>query len=371
MRPQDAYGAAPERFKASITSALQRLEEGKPVKKLNVRLALCVAMALLLAAGGVYAAANDWKLFDFYTKRYGLEISHGTQDALKQSEMGQRMEVGDVIFTVQEMVADGRYLYLSAKAEPKAANSAYLMGLGDSPTDWMAIDGEYDMENVRSYQRAAREENKRLIRAELGTSVTGHEDGGGMGDTVTLADGSLRIIMAMELPTAPEETAIEVEITANALEWMLGEEEEEISAGEIQRETIRVTLPITPPIAQFTIDVGGQLFPGTAARIDRCSFLVTPLSCYYEIAYTIVEMEDKLLTAHSRHVLHFELRDAQGEALPIGLPLTGSIGSEDDVHYVLQGSVSLKERPQTLLLVPNEDWGAEPEDVLVLTIPAY
>jgi len=371
MRPQDAYGAAPERFKASISSALRQIEEEKPVKRPNVRLAICVVLALLIAAGGVYAAANDWKLFDFYTKRYGVDVSEGAQDALKQNEMGQRIEAGDVIFTVQEAVADGRYLYLTAKAEPKVASSAYLMGLGDSPADWMAIDGNYDTENGRSYQRAAREDQKRLIRAELGTNVIGHENGGGMGDTVTLADGSLRIIMAMELPTAPEETAIEVELTAYALEWMLAGEDEDVSAGELQKEAIRFTLPVTPPIAQFSIDVGGQPFPGTAALIDHCSFLVTPLSCYYEVAYTVVELEDKLLTAHSRNVLRFELRDAQGESLPIGLSFSGGLNSEDDTHFVMQGSTRLEKLPQTLILMPSEDWGAEPEDVLMFTIPEH
>ncbi|MCL1854146.1 MAG: DUF4179 domain-containing protein [Clostridia bacterium] len=341
------------------------------MKRRNVRLAVCVVLALLITAGGVYAAVNDWKLFEFYTRRFGVDISGGAQDALKQNVMGQRIVAGDVIFTVQEAVADGRYLYLSAKAEPKVLNSAYLMGLGDSPADWMAIDGNYDTENRRSYQRAAREDQKRLIRAELGTNVIGHENGGGMGDTVTLSDGSLRIVMAMELPAAPEETAIEVELTAYVLEWMLGEGDEDISAMELQNETIRVTLPITPPIAQFSIDVGGQPFPGTAALINRCSFLVTPLSCYYEVAYTVVELEDKLLTAHSRNVLRFELLDAQGEPLPLGLSFSGGISSEDHVHFVMHGSTRLEKLPQTLSLVPSEDWGAGPEDVLMLTIPAH
>ncbi|MCL1796432.1 MAG: DUF4179 domain-containing protein [Clostridia bacterium] len=341
------------------------------MKKRNVRLAVCVALVLLIAAGGVYAAVNDWKLFDFYTRRFGVDISEGAQDALKQNVMGQRIEVGDVILTVQEAVADGRYLYLSAKAEPKVMNSAYLMGMGDSPADWMAIDGNYDTENRRSYQSAAREDQKRLIRAELGTNVIGHANGGGMGDTVTLADGSLRIIMAMELPTAPEETAIEAELTAYALEWVLGEGDEDISAMELQKKAIRVTLPITPPIAQFNIDAGGRPFPGTAALIDHCSFLVTPLSCYYEVAYTVVELEDKLLTAHSRNVLRFELRDDQGAPLPLGLALSGGISSEDDTHFVMQGSTRLEKLPQTLTLMPSKDWGAGPEDVLVLTIPEH
>ena len=80
--------------------------------------------------------------------------------------MGQRIEVGDVIFTVQEAIADGRYLYLSVKAEPAEADSAYLMGIMDMPTDWMAVDGKYEKENQRSYKRAAMEDGKRLISAE-------------------------------------------------------------------------------------------------------------------------------------------------------------------------------------------------------------
>lgn len=373
MKPQDAYGAAPEEFKASITSALRRIEEEKPVKKQSLRLAVCIAAALLLLAGVVYAAANDWKLFNFYNERYGIDISEEAQNAIGQNHMGQRMEVGDVIFTVQEAIADGRYLYLTVKAESKDANSAYLMGIMDSPSDWMTFDGkyEYEKENRRSYKRAALEDGKRLISAETWANVIGHEGNGGFGDSVVLSDGSLRVMIGQELPIDPGETAIEVELKAYVREWMVGEEGEEYVPGNLQDKSIRFTLPVTPPVEQVSIDVGGKLLPGTAAEIDRVWLLVTPLSCYYKIKYTVIETEDKLLAAHSRNVLWFELLDEQGEALPMGLSLSGSIASEDDVHYAQESSVRLTKLPQTLTIRPDESWGAGPDDMLVLTIPAH
>lgn len=371
MKPQDAYGAAPEEFKASIASALARIEEEKSMKKFSYRFVICVAAILLLIAGVVYAAANDWKLFDFYKVHYDIDISEEAQHAIRQNNMGQRIEVGDVVFTLQEAIADGRYLYLTVKAEPRVANSAYLMSSMDSPSDWMTIDGKYDQENRRSYKRAALEDGKRLISAEVWANVTGYDDNGGFMDNVVFADGSMSIIIGQELLIAPDEAAIEVTLEAHTWEWTAGEDGEFYSSFDIQKDSACFTLPVTPPIEQVNIELGGKLLPGTAAQIDRVWLLVSPLSCYYRIEYTVIETEDKLLTAHSRNVLWFELFDEQGEPLPMGLSLGGSKRSEDDVHYVQESSVRLAKLPQTLIIKPDDSWGAGPDELLVLNIPVH
>ena len=371
MKPQDAYGTAPESFTSSVASALRRIKEEGPVKKLNLRLAVCVAAALVLIAGVVYAAVNEWKLFDFYKARYGIDISEEAQGAIKQNDMGQRIEAGGVVFTVQEAIADGRHLYLTAKAELRETDTAYLMGAMDSPADWMVTDGNYEKENRRSYKRAAMEDGKRLITAEAWARAAEHDDNGGFGDSIMLADGSLRIINGVDLPLDPEETVLEIELRVTVYEWLPDETGEDYRPSDFISEILRFTLPVTPAAEQVTIDLGGQPFPGTAALLDRCSFWVTPLSCYYKIEYTVVETEDKLLTAHSRNVLWFELLDEQGEPLPMGLTLSRSTHSDDDVHYTQEGSVRLEKLPETLTIRPDESWGGGSEDVVVLVIPSH
>jgi len=369
MKPQDAYGAAPESFKASIASALRRLKEEKQVKRINLRLAICMAAALLLIAGVVYAAVHEWKLFDFYQLRYGIDISEEAQNAIKLNSMGQHMELGGVTFTVQEAIADGVYLYLSVKAEANEADSAYLMGIGELPGDWMVSNGMYDRENRRSYKRAAQEDGRSLLTAEARARAAGRDDYGGFGDSVMLADGSLRIINGVSLPLEPEDTAVEVELMVTVCEWLLDEAEEAFSPSDIISGILRFTLPAIPPSEQVIIELGGQLMPGTAASLDRCSFRVTPLSCYYTIEYSIVEMEDRLLMAHSRNVLWFDILDEQGAPFPEGLTLGGGIHSDDDIHYVQAGSIRLEQLPRTITVSPCESWGGGPEEFMVLSVP--
>jgi len=285
--------------------------------------------------------------------------------------MGQHIEAGGVVFTVQEAIADGRHLYLTVKAELRKAGDAYLMGIGDSPSDWMLTDGKYERATRRSYKRAALEDGKRLVTAEVWASVAGHDDNGGFGDCVTLQDGSLRIINGVELPLDPEEETIEVELKVTVYEWLLDETGEDYRPSDFMRETLHFILPVTPATEQVTVDLGGQPFPGTAVLLDRCSFWVTPLSCYYKIEYTVVEAEDKLLTAHSRNVHWFDLLDQRDEPLPMGLSLSRSTRSDDDVHYTQEGSVRLEKLPETLTIRPDESWGGKPQDVIVLAIPAH
>jgi len=67
----------------------------------------------------------------------------------------------------------------------------------------------------------------------------------------------------------------------------------------------------------------------------------------HSVEYTVIETDNKLLAAHTRKVLWFELLDDQGEPLPMGLSLSGSINSEDDVYYVQESSVRLAKLPRT------------------------
>lgn len=364
MRPQDVFGAAPDSFKASVALALHRIEvEEKPGRRISVRLAICIAFAVLLLAGVVYAAAVDWKLFDFYKNRYGVEISQEAQDAIQKNDVRRTFAVGDMIITLQEAVADGQYLYLSAKAETKEPGTAYIMGI-DWPTDNISIAGKYDYDNPRSYLTAAMEDNKRLISLDIRSEVVGADGMSGSIDCVMQEDGSIHYMEAMEMPTDAD--SIEIILTAYFREWTV---QEDPTASEFIHNEIRFTLPITPPSEQVTIDLKGIPFPGTAALMDSVRLTVTPLSCYYEIAYTVIALEDKLLTAHTRNVLDFQFEDEAGEAFPIGLTMSGGKMSDDDVHYVQSSSIRIAELPKTLTLRPSESWGAKPDEALTLTIP--
>ncbi len=364
MNARDAFGTAPDSFKARIASTLETIEEEKTMKRISLRVALCAAAVLLLLAGVVYAAANDWKLFDFYKQRYGMELSGEAQTALKQSEVNQTVEVGDLVFTVREAIADGRYLYITGTARHKTPDTAYLMDMMTGPADWMVVNGDYSPENKRSYKTAAIEDGRRLYSVEMNATAIGHEDVGGMGDAVMAADGSVSIMMGSEIATDDE--TLQVSIRCFSTEWV--RDGDTFAPGERSEKTVDLTVPVTQGDKR-TIEVD-KMMPGTAAQIDRIELSLTPLACYYAIHYTIVENEDKLLTAHSRHVLWMEFADMTGAILPIGASLGGTIESDDDAHYVASGSVTLGAYPDKLILRPGDGWGGGPDDLLVLDIPA-
>lgn len=363
MRPQDVFGAAPDSFKASVALALLQIEEERQIKRVSLRLVLCILLALLLLGGVVYAAANDWKLFDFYKNRYDVEISQEAQEAIQKNDVMQTFMVGDVIITLQEAVADGQYLYLSAKAETEKPDIAYIMGI-EGPSDNISIAGQYDYDNPRSFLTAAMQDNRRLISMDIRSEVVGSDGMSGSIDCVMQADGSIHYMEAMEFPTDAE--SIEIILSGYYREWTV---QEDPVASESKHNEIRFTLPITPPSEQVIIDLQGIPFPGTAALMDSIQLTVTPLSCYYEIAYTVQDLDDKLLTAHSRNVLDFQLVDEAGEPFPMGLTMGGGKTSQDDVHFTQFGSIRIKELPKTLTLKPTESWGAKPDEAHTLTIP--
>ncbi len=364
MRPQDAFGAAPDSFKASVASALHRIERENehPARRVSFRLAICVGLAMLLLAGVVYAAANDWKLFDFYRDRFGMEISQEAQDAISQNNVSQQFTVGDVVVTLHEAVADGHYLYLSAKAEMREPGTAYLMGMSDTPTDYPAFDGQYPgRENRKSFLTLAGEEGKRLVSVDLHTFVTGAESISGICDSVIQADGTLHFMTALEYPTDAD--SIQVELTAYMREWSL---EDDQYGEETLHKMLRFPIAVTPPNRQVTIDLEGAPFPGTAALMESITFTITPLSCYYEINFTVADADDKLLMAHTRNVLDFVFMDEAGERVGVGLTTGDDRRTPDDTHCVQSGSLRLTALPDTLTLRPTNDWGGAPDDVMVL-----
>lgn len=131
------YGTTPESFKHRVSFALKETEE-KPVKKFTLRTALIAAAVLIVLMAVAYAAFPS-QVAQIFGQHYGED----TKQWLEQGDVavvGRSHTMGDVEFTVDEVVYRDNSLYGVGTIRVKEGGSAVLVAADHEPSEPFGYD---------------------------------------------------------------------------------------------------------------------------------------------------------------------------------------------------------------------------------------
>jgi uncharacterized protein YbaA (DUF1428 family) len=354
-----AFGKAPESFKSRVAFTLTYVEEKKKMKKFSIRLILIAGIILILMAGVVYAASIEWKLLDAFSARYEREPSERLKEVMKSNSMSKSYDAGEYLVTLEEAVADGKLMYITANVRMKDEEEVYFlpmrissfMRIGDvvgshydvhmpssSPLEYNQIHTEKMGQQTtagdeRSFRQAAMEDKKRMINIILWFSYSGRNNE--RASFTILPDGSVSFVLAMNVPTDKKTADVELNLFVREVN------ESGNYVGENVQKSFPLSLPIMPVLEAKTVDAHDTKIEGTDIVVDRMELSLTPLALHYELYFS----SPSDLSKQERPFFYFSFRNEQGEPIDMGLGLGIRVKPLNDTQYVQSGSLSLEHIP--------------------------
>jgi hypothetical protein len=329
------------------------------VKKFSIRLILIAGIILIWMAGVVYAASMEWKLLDAFSARYEREPSEHLKEVMKCNNMSKSYDAGEYLVTLEEAVADGKLMYITANVRMKDGEDVYFlpmsissfMRIGDVVGFYYDVDMPYSSPleyeegyaekmgqqtaagDERSFRQAAMEDGKRMININLWFSYGGKHNE--KASFTILPDGSVSFVLAMNVPT--EKKTVDVEL--NLLAREVNESGE--YTGEKLQERFPLSLPVMPMLESKTVDAHDTKIEGTDIVVDRMEVSLTPLALHYELYFS----SPSDLSKSEVPRFYFSFRNEQGERIDMGLGLWIRVKPLKDFHYMQSGSLSLENIP--------------------------
>jgi len=202
------YGSTPESFQSRVQSTVSRCQaRQQPARagRRGLRVALVTALLLTLSAA-VAAAAFSSQVAEWFGRFYG-GVTRDELLAGKIAQSGQSVQVGDVLYTLDEVTYIQSGLYGVGRITP--ANDGVVLMAEDmrvtDPAGYEWNDLEAAPPGAKTYAQLAQEQNARIITPALSPEAVGISGS----DPVTLdsygytylpqKDGSIRFLF--ELPT--------------------------------------------------------------------------------------------------------------------------------------------------------------------------
>lgn len=202
------YGSTPQSFQNRVQSTVSRCQARQQparVERRGLRVALITALLLALSAA-VAAAAFSTQVAEWFGRFYG----GATRDELlagKTAQSGQSVQVGDVLYTLDEVTYIQSGLYGVGRITP--ANEGVVLMAEDmrvtDPAGYDPNDLETAPPDARTYAQLAREQSARILTPTFSPETVGISGS----DPVTLdsygytylpqKDGSIQFLF--ELPT--------------------------------------------------------------------------------------------------------------------------------------------------------------------------
>ncbi len=175
------YEPVPPELDLRLAYTLAQLEEENPkARGLTLRTAVIV-MALLLALGGVAYAVISSKVADIYGWFFGAE----KKESLLIGDiamLGQSFTLGDVTYTLDEVIYEGGTLYGTGTMRPREGSNVVLMASDHSiwePAGYVLHYGDEENvpEDAPTYLELAQERDAKIIRPICNAQGYVKEDG--------------------------------------------------------------------------------------------------------------------------------------------------------------------------------------------------
>lgn len=327
-----AIGPADQSFSAAVQRSVYQLQqkEEKPMKKLSA--ALVVASALLLILTVAVAAGMEWGVFDFFTERFEnrVQISPQAQQHLQTAVPQTGGQTDSAFFTLRQAVYDGHYLYMVVAAKPVQENVLLVDSFEvpeEDPVSDLLPNAPADM-TIAQY---AQKNGKTLLTTAIGGNCIATQD------YLWEEDGTL---VYMTIGEAPTESELNVTLSCYAFPFESDSEE---------RECTDLCFTLTNTV-QCTDALFGPpaLYSDCGAQVEEIDLSLSPMATYYTISFTITDPEAYAKTDNG---LWFEFLDENGELLPDGSTLSGSVEQVDDTHFIQKGSLGAMDSVPTQLIL--------------------
>lgn len=182
MKHQDwrrAYEPLPEALSHRVAHTLSRLEHEKSMRKGSFRTAVIV-LAALLALGGVAYALMESKTADIFGWFYGQEKKE-TLLAGDIAYSGQTYQLGEVIYTLDEVVYKDGFVYGTGTIAPAEGANLVLMAEDygvNVAAGYLLYYGEEEIaEDAPSYAELAAQRGAKILLAKCVADGVLNEDG--------------------------------------------------------------------------------------------------------------------------------------------------------------------------------------------------
>ena len=325
-----AFGCAPDSFKEKVASSLQEAREDTPMKRSGMRIAIVAALLVVLLLGAAYAAVSQYGLVDFFGQWEGITLPEEAGEALSFDKPLATARIGEMDIRITQAVADGRALYVAAQFTSSREGEVLLLGGGGVLQEWAELT-----------------EETQVIQTDLEVQS---------GDCVTYVsdfrrqpDGSIVYFAVGELKTDAESVEVTCNLSYHDMEgWY------DAVPGTEQTGTITFTLPVTRAIETREM-YPNQPITGMGMTVDRVVLTRTPLTTYYrlEVSFAADATEEQLALGRDGNHIDFNFMDEEGKMVWTGTSPFQSMESEDDVHFVREGSLSLTTIPDSLCFTPQ------------------
>lgn len=312
-------------------------KEDKPVKK-KMSLALALMMTLMLLAGAAVAA--EMGIFDFLNRMMGQEVLPEAE-RIVQSDVAVA-ETEYATFHVRQAAYDGQSALIMVEAVP--AGDAFLL-LEETACPEEDLIAQLIPEMAGSTQTVgeyAAENGLTMIVATMRQSY--------LADSMEIVDwneGKLTLMKSFHA----ESEAFPMTLTFNTFPY-----ERTVSYDEaVSTKQVELNLTTAAPLWQVSSEQSFEL-PEYGIRIDGVTVTGTALQSYWQVRYTVTDLE-KVQDGGFR----VEVLDAQGNALPRGVLGGGGSGlaqHEGDELIWHSGFGAMTEAPAQLMLQVRDVSGA-------------
>lgn len=314
---RNAFGRAPETFKYSVAGALNQIQrEEKQRRRVKRPVLVLAAVLALMLAGVVYAAVYQYRLANYYEEHYATQIAPEVQEQMLAEIPQDAVEVGPLLFRVQEVYLEDGWLLASVNLATKDGTPAYFIATDVGPEDQVgSFTQENRFEDTRSYLEAAREDGYKLFYVNFGAHIPEYDGGVSSLEFITLPDGTSTFVSNAEVAAVPEGTE---RVT---VEYYCGVVEIDLGTGEyLEDERIRHTFQEEVSVHRAESGEGfpvGKTFAGTSIRLDEVAFTQTSLGIQCEMYCTRDEGAEGPFFGDDNDIW-LTLVDAQGEYLDPG-----------------------------------------------------
>lgn len=201
------YGSTPQSFQNRVQSTVSHCAAQRPARTARRGWRVALVTALLLALGAAVAvAAFSSQVAEWFGRFYG-GATRGELLAGKIAQSGQSVQVGDVLYTLDEVTYIESGLYGVGRITP--ANDGVVLMAEDmqvtNPAGYDLNDLRAAPPDAKTYAQLAKEQNARIVMPTLYPEAVGisGSDLVGVGSYgyiyVPQPDGSIRFLF--ELPT--------------------------------------------------------------------------------------------------------------------------------------------------------------------------
>ena len=328
----------------------------KPVgKKISATMILVIVLITITTAALAVAAGQFLGWFDFYSMFYKIDVPEVARQVMKDSG-DQQFTLGPVTFTVCELYCDGYTALASAKVSLAEGDDALVTG--DDPYDCIGINSEtgdqyadkLGVPRETTWAEAARKLNRRLYivdaTLEMPEELWGSES---MIGALTGSDGQATCFSMYSMNGKAYGEKVDAQMFLRVEEF--DAEREEYLEGAEEYEDISIYLEA--PIDTKEYELPGEVRIWDFFRLDSVQAVRMDAGVYVVSTFTALEgaterQAEQLLTG-------MEPVQADGEELPFGLNLTGTIPEYSEWPKITAWRMtSVNEIPETLILTIPE-----------------